>query len=53
MFGGDNKKTVIITGASSGLGKATTNVLANSGWHVIMACRDPSKAKEASREPSV
>jgi NADP-dependent 3-hydroxy acid dehydrogenase YdfG len=28
---------VIITGASSGLGKATTDVLANSGkWHVIM-----------------
>jgi NADP-dependent 3-hydroxy acid dehydrogenase YdfG len=28
---------VIITGASSGLGRATTDVLANSGkWHVIM-----------------
>ena len=43
---GDNKKTVIITGASSGLGKATTEVLANQGWHVVMACRDPAKAKE-------
>jgi hypothetical protein len=33
----ETRKTVIITGASSGLGKATTEVLAQSGkWHVIM-----------------
>jgi len=47
----DGKKTVVITGASSGLGKATTDVLANGGeWHVVMACRDVAKAKEVAEE---
>jgi len=33
----DTRKTVVITGASSGLGRATTEVLAKTGkWHVIM-----------------
>jgi len=43
---GDNKKTVIITGASSGLGLSATRELLDSGdWHVIMAVRDPEKAE--------
>lgn len=46
----DTKSTVIITGASSGLGLATAKVLADSGeWHVIMACRDFLKAERAAR----
>jgi protochlorophyllide reductase len=47
----DTKRTVIITGASSGLGLATAKKLAKSGeWHVIFACRDFLKAERAARE---
>jgi protochlorophyllide reductase len=39
--------TVLITGASSGVGLFATKALADRGWHVVMACRDPDKAKRA------
>ncbi|MQL90901.1 hypothetical protein Taro_023513 [Colocasia esculenta] len=51
----DGKKTlrkgsVIVTGASSGLGLATAKALAETGkWHVIMACRDFLKAERAAK----
>lgn len=38
-------RTVIVTGANSGLGAEATRVLARAGAKVIMACRDPSKAQ--------
>ncbi|MDP4503559.1 oxidoreductase [Nonomuraea turcica] len=38
-------RTVIVTGANSGLGAETTRVLAQAGAKVIMACRDPDKAQ--------
>ena len=41
-------KTVIITGANSGLGFETAKNFAKDGWHIIMACRNKEKA-EASR----
>ena len=39
--------TVIVTGASSGVGLYATQSLVARGWFVIMACRDVSKAKHA------
>ncbi|KAK6132713.1 hypothetical protein DH2020_033518 [Rehmannia glutinosa] len=42
--------TVIITGASSGLGLATAKALAETGkWHIIMACRDFLKTEKAAK----
>ena len=37
---------VIITGASSGVGLYAAKALAKRGWHVIMACRNVSKAEQ-------
>jgi protochlorophyllide reductase len=43
-----SKPTVIITGASSGVGLYGAKALADRGWHVIMACRDLAKAQAAA-----
>jgi protochlorophyllide reductase len=39
--------TVLITGASSGVGLFAAKALADRGWHVVMACRDTGKARRA------
>jgi len=44
-----NPPLAIVTGASSGVGLHTTNALIARGWHVIMACRDVTKAEAAAR----
>jgi protochlorophyllide reductase len=44
------KPTVIITGASSGVGLHAANALAKRGWHVVMACRDVRKGGQAAQE---
>ncbi|XP_069616974.1 retinol dehydrogenase 14 [Ranitomeya imitator] len=43
-------KTVIITGANCGIGRATAAELLRLQARVILACRDPEKAEEAARE---
>ncbi len=44
------KSTVVVTGASSGVGLYTAKALTKRGYHVVMACRDLTKAGEAARE---
>lgn len=43
-------KTVIITGANTGIGKETALDLAKRGGRIIMACRDIVKAEKAMNE---
>ncbi len=40
-------RTVLVTGANSGLGLRTAQVLAGKGAHVVMACRSPERGKRA------
>ncbi len=43
------QQTVVITGASSGVGLSTAKAMAKRGWHVVMACRDLAKAQTAAQ----
>lgn len=45
----NRKSTVVITGASSGVGLYGAKALAKRGWHVVMACRDLAKAEAAAK----
>jgi NAD(P)-dependent dehydrogenase (short-subunit alcohol dehydrogenase family) len=42
-------RTIVITGANTGVGFETAKVLAGSGATVVMACRDPERAARAAQ----
>jgi protochlorophyllide reductase len=45
--------TVIITGASSGVGLYAAKSLAERGWFVVMGCRDLTKAEGAAEQLAI
>jgi retinol dehydrogenase 14 len=45
-----DKKTAVVTGANSGVGKATAAALADKGMHVVMLCRSAERGKAALDE---
>jgi NAD(P)-dependent dehydrogenase (short-subunit alcohol dehydrogenase family) len=45
---GQASKTFVITGANTGLGYFTAEQLADAGAHVVLACRNPARAKTAA-----
>lgn len=47
------KKTIFITGASSGLGKATAKLFHSKGWNVIATMRNPVKETELTKLENV
>ena len=47
------KKTVLITGASSGIGKASAGMFAQRGWNVIASMRSPQRGSELAALPDV
>lgn len=43
-------RVVVMTGASSGIGKASAEAFARMGWHVIGTGRDPERCADAEEE---
>ncbi|WP_208645676.1 SDR family oxidoreductase [Mucilaginibacter endophyticus] len=46
-------KTIFITGAASGIGKATATYFHSMGWHVIASMRNTNQAGELENLPNV
>lgn len=47
------QKTIFITGASSGLGKATAKLFQQEGWNIIATMRNPEKETELTKLENV
>lgn len=52
-FDGDRRRTVLITGASSGFGEATARRFAAAGWNVAATMRDPARSPDFSGLDSI
>jgi NAD(P)-dependent dehydrogenase (short-subunit alcohol dehydrogenase family) len=48
-----NKKTVLITGSSTGFGHATAKLFAEKGWNVVATMRDVTVAGDLARRDNV
>ena len=46
----ETRRVVVVTGASSGIGKETAKALAAQGWRVIAVGRDPERSAAAEGE---
>jgi NAD(P)-dependent dehydrogenase (short-subunit alcohol dehydrogenase family) len=46
----DSRPTILITGGSSGIGRATGRIFAERGWQVILAARSEAALAKASAE---
>lgn len=44
---GQQGRTIVITGASTGVGLETARILAGQGAAIVLACRDPRRAADA------
>ena len=47
---GNEGKIILVTGANSGIGKATAAALAEKGAEVVMLCRNREKGEAAAEE---
>jgi len=47
------KKTMLVTGASSGIGKATALFFAERGWNVIATMRNIDNSLDLAKEPNI
>ena len=47
----NNLKTILMTGASSGIDKARAKLFATNGWNGIAPVRSPEKESELLRSP--
>jgi NAD(P)-dependent dehydrogenase (short-subunit alcohol dehydrogenase family) len=47
------KRTILVTGTSSGFGRATARLFAERGWNVVATIRRPEDERDLPRLPGV